>query len=327
VQGSLDLPVVDDVFALRFVGAYSKSDGYYKLGATYGPINTFNAATGAPFNIPGITGTSGDGQPNKSSGGEDVINGRVKAQWNVTDSLTLLAQYEVMRDRSDAVPAYNDTPPDGPYLWNFLGFTRPKGDPLDHMGSTDRNDSLLEMGKGQKIDVDGYYLNMEWDLGNHTLYGIVGRRDQDEHLPNTYTGAAPVNTVTGEPLSLFDATRDTTRQTTQAELRIASKLDGPLNYVAGAFYQTNDAAFCVVQVLGFVDLITDFGALRPAAAVPEQHAAGALQQAGLDVDRRLSRRDMGRHRPVPGCSGLSLDTRRKILGGPHTGAVRCPRRQ
>jgi iron complex outermembrane receptor protein len=101
---------------------------------------------------------------------------------------------------------------------------------------------------------------MEWDLGNHTLYGIVGRRDQDEHLPNTYTGAAPLNTVTGQPLSLFDATRDTTRETTQAELRLASKLDGPLNYVAGAFYQTNDAAFCVVQVLGFVDLITDFGA-------------------------------------------------------------------
>src|SRR5512137_277871 len=60
-QGSVDIPVIDDVLALRFVGAYSKSDGYYKLGAEYGPINTLNifAGTAAPFNIPGVTGTTG----------------------------------------------------------------------------------------------------------------------------------------------------------------------------------------------------------------------------------------------------------------------------
>jgi iron complex outermembrane receptor protein len=260
VQGSVDLPLVDDVFSVRLVGAIQKSDGYYKLGADYGPINTFHLfdGTGTPFNIPGITGQVGKGQPKKSGGGEDVTNARIKAQWNATEDLTFLLQYEYMRDRSDAVPSYNDTPPGAPYVWNFLGFTRPKGDPLDHMASTNRNDSLLGMGKGQVLDVDGIYLNMEWDLGNHTLFGVAGKRDQDEHLPNTYTGAAPVNSITGQPLSLFDATRDTTRETTQFELRLASKLDGPFNYVVGAFQQTNDAAFCVVQLLGFIDLAVDF---------------------------------------------------------------------
>jgi iron complex outermembrane receptor protein len=148
-----------------------------------------------------------------------------------------------------------------PYVWNFLGFTRPSGDPLDHVASTNRHDSLLKMDDGQRIDVDGYYLNMEWDLGSHTLFANAGKRDQDEHLPNTYTGAAPVNTITGEPLSLFDATRDTTRETTQFEARLASNHDGRFNYVVGAFQQTNDAAFCVVQVLGFIDLALDFGQL------------------------------------------------------------------
>jgi iron complex outermembrane receptor protein len=259
VQGSIDVPLVDDVFAVRFVGAYSKSDGYYELGADYGPINTLEifGGTFAPFTIPGVTGEEGGGQPGKSIGGEDIVNGRIKAQWQPTDDLTFLAQYEVMRDRSDAVPAYNDTPPDGPYLWNFLGFTRPSGDPLDNMGSTQRNDSLLKMGKGQVVDVDGIYLNMEWDLGHGTIYAVAGKRDQDEHLPNTYTGAAPVNVDTGEVISLFDATRDTTRETTQFEARYASKFDGAVNFVAGAFQQTNDAAFCVVQVLGFIDLATD----------------------------------------------------------------------
>ena len=175
MQGSLDVPLVDDVFALRFVGAYPKSDGYYKLGADYGPINTLNifGGTFAPFTIPGVTGETGEGHPGKSAGGEDIVNGRVKAQWNA--------------DRRPDVPraVRNHARPLGrraglqrhaartaPYLWNMLGFTRPQGDPLDNMGSTQRNDSLLKMGEGQVIDVDGIYLNMEWDLGSrHDLRG------------------------------------------------------------------------------------------------------------------------------------------------------------
>jgi iron complex outermembrane recepter protein len=240
-----------------------KSDGYYRLGAPYGPINTLNLFGGTfePFVIDGITGQTGSGTGERT-GGEDVLNGRIKAQWNATDDLTLLLQYEMLRDRSDAVPAFNDTPPDGPYLWNFFGFTRPTGDPLDNMGSTQRNDFLLRMDDGQRIDVDGVYLNAEWALNrDYTVFMAAGRRSQEEHLPNTYTGAAPVNTVTGQVLSLFDATRDTKRTTTQLELRLASSFEGPFNYVVGGFYQENDARFCVVQVLGFIDLALPFEAL------------------------------------------------------------------
>jgi iron complex outermembrane receptor protein len=262
-QGAFDLPLVKDVFSLRFVGSKVKSDGYYKNGATYGPINTldlFLTGSGAPFNIPGITGQSGSGS-GKTTGGDDVVNARIKAQWNPNEDVSVLLQYEYMRDRSDAVPSYNDTPPGGQFVWNILGFTRPSGDPLDHVASTERNEFLFGMGNGQRIDVDGLYLNLEWDLGDYTLFAVAGKRDQDEHLPNTYTGAAPVNSLTGQPLSLFDATRDTTRETTQYEARLASKLDGPVNFVVGAFQQTNDAAFCVVQALGFLDLVIPFGSL------------------------------------------------------------------
>ena len=252
-QGALDLPVVDDKFAIRLVGSYIKTDGYYHLGATYGPLANLGG------NIPGITGTSGRGT-GESAGGQDVLNGRAKAQWNINDSLTALLQYEIMRDRSDAVPSFNDTPVGGPYLWNFLGVPRPTGDPLDNMASTNRTDQLIQMNKGQKIDVDGAYLNLDWKLGgNYTLYSNTGFRKQVEHLPNTYTGAAPVNTIDGKPLSLFDASRDTNRDTFQQEVRLASSLSGPFNYVTGAFYQRNDARFCVVQYLGFVDMTIPSG--------------------------------------------------------------------
>ena len=255
-QAAFDLPLVDNKFAVRLVGSYIKTDGYYHLGASYGPMNTFDTSgLNLPVNIPGVTGQSGRGT-GEAAGGQDVLSGRVKAQWNVNDNLTALLQYEILRDRSDAVPSFNDTPVGGPYLWNALGFTRPTGDPLDNMASSNRTDQLIQMNKGQKIDVDGGYLNIDWKLGsNYTLYSNTGFRKQKEHLPNTYTGAAPVNSVTGEPLSLFDASRDTNRDTFQQEVRIASSSSGPFNYVAGAFYQRNDARFCVVQYLGFVDMI------------------------------------------------------------------------
>jgi iron complex outermembrane receptor protein len=271
IQAAFDMPLVEDVFSVRIAASSVKSDGYYRLGATYGPIVSFNTnpglgAVGAPFTIPGITGQVGRGTGERS-GGQDSIAGRLKAQWNVTDNFTALFQYEILRDRSDAVPSFNDTPSSPLYLWNALGFTRPTGDPLDNVASTQRQDSLLRMGDGQVIDVDGAYMNLEWELSeSYKLYSVTGYRKQTEHLPNTYTGAAPVNTVTGQPLSLFDATRDTSRDTFQQEIRLASDLDGPLNYVAGAFFQRNDARFCVVQLLGFVDLIQDFGA----AMLPQQ---------------------------------------------------------
>jgi iron complex outermembrane recepter protein len=254
-QVALDIPLIADRFALRFAGSYVKSDGYYKLGASYGPI----VSLAGP--IPGISGQSGRGT-GEDSGGQDVFSGRLKAQWNVTENITALVQYEALRDRSDAVPAFNDTPPGGPYLWNLLGFTRPTGDPLDNMGSTNRNGLLLGMGEGQVIDVDGAYLNVDWKLGDsYTIYSNTGYRHQEEHLPNTYTGAAPVNSITGVPLSLFDASRDTWRDTFQQEVRLASSLDGPFNYVVGGFYQRNDAKFCVIQALGFVDLTLNGQAL------------------------------------------------------------------
>ena len=46
---------------------------------------------------------------------------------------------------------------------------------------------------------------------------ILGTREQESRLPSSYTG------TTG-PQSLFDATRDDDRETSQAEIRIGSDL-------------------------------------------------------------------------------------------------------
>jgi len=259
-QGAVDIPLIEDKLSIRAVGSMIKTDGYYKLGACYGPI----ASLGATVN--GVTGTSGCGT-GESSGGQDVKTARLKALWVVNDDITAYAQYEYMRDRSDAVPAFNDTPPGGPYVWNFLNITRPTGDPLKNMASTNRSDQLIRMNEGQVIDVDGAYLNIDWKLNDsYTLYSNTGFRKQYEHLPNTYTGVAPIQRSgpnAGKPFSLFDASRDTNRDTFQQEVRIASTLDGPVNFVAGGYFQRNDARFCVVQYVGLVDFFLGSNALGP----------------------------------------------------------------
>jgi iron complex outermembrane receptor protein len=246
---AFDLPVVPNQFALRFSGKYTQSDGYYKNGATWGPIVTFAAP------IPGLTGQSGRGG-GEDVGGEDSFYGRLKGLWRVNEDVEVLFQYENLRDRSDAVPAFNDTPPGSGYLWELFGLTRPTGDPIDNVASSGRNELLMRMGDGQRIDVDGFFVNLDWNLGNHKLSSVSGYREQSERLPNTYTGAVPV-TASGEVISLFDASRDTDRETLQQEIRLASDLEGPVNYVLGGFYQQDDTRFCVLQILGFVDFTLD----------------------------------------------------------------------
>ena len=86
-----------------------------------------------------------------------------------------------------------------------------------------------------------------WTL--QLFHAVAGYRTQDSRLPNTYTGAVPVK-ANGEEISLFDASRDDDRETTQFEGRLASNNNDTWDWVAGAFFQQNDATFCVAQMLG-----------------------------------------------------------------------------
>ena len=227
--------------ALRAAILKSDSDGYYENGASYGPVADF----GVGFPLVGATG-SGDGG---DIGATDIFSGRFKFRWQPADQLDINIAYEVVRDRGDQPPSVNETP-EGGYLWNLLGFTSDPGeDRVKVAGATNREDRLLQMGsRGHEIDVDGIYLNVDWELNDsYTLSFFGGRRETDSWLANTYTGEVG-------PVSLFDATRQDERDTTQLEIRVASDLDGSFNFVAGAFYQEDETLFAVSQVLGFVDM-------------------------------------------------------------------------
>lgn len=236
-KGNIAANFGGETLAARFSGMYLKSDGYYKNTATYGPL-------GAPVPIdPTYAGLSGAGD-GRDLGGDDVFTGRAKLLYSPNDQLNLLLQYEIVRDEGDTPPIVHEST--AGYLFPLWGYPAASGDPIDNAGNTLRDDLLLNMSSGHRVDIDGVYLNGDYDFGGHTLFFNIGSRDQESRLPSSYTG------TTG-PQSLFDATRDDNRTTRQVEFRLVSNGEGAFNYVIGGFYQEDDTEFCVLQVVGFLD--------------------------------------------------------------------------
>ena len=79
-----------------------------------------------------------------------------------------------------------------------------------------------------------------------TVKSISGLRKQEETLPSTYTGEAF--------LSLFDATRNLEREQIQQEVRLITELDGPLNFVAGGIYISDELDFRSYATVGLSSL-------------------------------------------------------------------------
>jgi len=231
---------VGDTAAFRFAGIYQNSDGYYENGKVDNPIDAFGAGLGDAGMTDG-SAVAGDG---RSLGGKDVFSGRAKLLWEPNDQLTVLSQLELVRDSSDAVPVVNVTPAGAGQLATVLGFPGvTSGDPLDQAGL--HNSQIVGLGDGQRVDIFGAYVNLDYSMPNHTASAVVGYRDQESRLPNEYLGT-PYE-------SFFSASRDDNRETFQLEARLASDSTGPFNYVGGFFYQTNDVEFCVLQQLGLVE--------------------------------------------------------------------------
>jgi iron complex outermembrane receptor protein len=246
LKAAVDIPLITDQLALRVVGSFENSDGYVRNGAKYGPISGF-----APNKFNGLVGAGGG----ERTGGLDVFNGRIKVLWQPTEKFSALFQYEAVRDDTEFEATINDTPIGAGFVFDLVGLGQtPGGDPLDKGGTTNRGDLLIDLPEAS-VDVDGFYLNMDLDVGVGTLSSVLGYRSQDSRLAGSETGNAPTIAPDGEVLSPFDINRSDDRETLQAEVRFASAYEGPLNFIAGAFYQEEDIDFCVAQVLGFLDLL------------------------------------------------------------------------
>jgi iron complex outermembrane receptor protein len=258
LAASMDLPLIEGKLGLRFAGVYDTYEGWMTNGknipGSFPENMSFYGLFGLPTENPPLppeldTTNTGGGE---ELGEKKVIAWKTKLLWQPTDRYDALFTWEILRDDSGAPPAVNETAPGEGFLFPQFGF--PGIEEAGHSNLYETGQSQQGNGinvlNGHQVDVDGYYLTQNFDTEKVGFKLLLGRREVDETLPSTYTGEAFDN--------LFDASRNLEREQTQIELRAVTSFDGPLNFVAGAGYFTDDVDFRAIATQGFVSLIPAF---------------------------------------------------------------------
>jgi iron complex outermembrane receptor protein len=280
-MAAVNVPLIDGKLAVRATAILDRDDGYYtndKDTATFGttapgavPYYSFcsfvNPAPGAPTLCPaGVSPGAasnpsllppGLGRRTVGSGEKlndtDVFATKLKVLWQPNEMYEAYFLFDWLDDNSGSPPGVNESEPG--MLLPLLGFDSIQATGHDDVLSTGVTNQCFEGNKdgfcvadGHKVDVEGYMLHQTLTLDSVTLKLIAGWRNQEEILASTYTGEAYA--------SLFDASRNTTKRNTQVELRAATDLDGPVNFVAGASWSREQTDMLAYATVGLLSLIT-----------------------------------------------------------------------
>jgi iron complex outermembrane receptor protein len=271
---ALNIPVVDDKLAFRFTALYDYDDGYFTndkpasdfpdnvpyyyiptqdtdgdgVGDT--PICALSFGCSNPPPFPDGLNTSAQGGGERLNG-TDVFAARFKALLTPTDNYEAYFIFDFLRDRSEAVPGINESPPG--MLLPLLGFSGIHTTGQENVYSTGTTNqcpggSAFCQTKGHRVNVEGYNLQQTLDLEDVTFKLITAYRHMTEILPDTYTGEAFT--------ALYDASRNTTRKSFQGELRATTNFDGPFNFVAGLSYSYDKTDMLSYGTVGLTSLIT-----------------------------------------------------------------------
>ena len=247
---SLNVPL-GETLAARLAVIQDESDGYYTndkpAGGEFQSFGCFEAPDPAACNDEARSKFPDVGR-GEDIGGKDVLAAKLKFKWQPNDFYMADLIFEYVKDRGDTVATSNETPlasqngGEG-YLWPIAGFPGIGGGDPFSTGQSYTDTRAVDIPGGHEIDAEGYYLNQTFSFDQYEVKWILGMRDQDEILASTYTGEAYT--------SLYDASRNSERETLQNELRLSSNYDGPFNFVTGAAYYEDDVEFQVFGSLGY----------------------------------------------------------------------------
>ena len=202
MRGVLNLPVVKDKFAIRVVGYDYDNSGYYQNVAG---DDTAKAVWKDAFG--GIVA-------NAEAGSDQYTGGRVTALWQVSDDFNITLSHLTQDIEQSGIP-----------------------ESMLVLGGTRRNPFQKQDGSGESlgIDLDVTNLKMNLDMGMFSLFSstsIVESKTLQDRDVGAYFG--PLLGVDDIPMYLTDSA--VAEQFTQ-ELRVNTHLDGPLQFLLGAFYQ------------------------------------------------------------------------------------------
>jgi outer membrane receptor protein involved in Fe transport len=227
LSAMVNVPVVADKFALRFVGYREDRDGW---------IDQVRLENGAVFNA-----------VSEDINTTEITGGRLSARWTPSDALSLDVMYVTQDLDSDGsprftgkgVPAYPDQPPEIASLPGNTGFA-----PLPGLTSftPDRdfiNTDITRSPREDDFDLLGATLRFDTGIGGISLAASSYKHEIDfafDSTPILLFFGVPIAGVTQQPQEYKNK---------MAELRFASDFDSPFNFVTGAYYQKDENEFNV----------------------------------------------------------------------------------
>jgi len=203
LRGVLNLPVVEDTFAIRIVAYDYDNSGYYK------------SVSGSNADKQIWAGAFGGVATDKDDVGSDkYTGGRISALWQVTDSFDVSLSYITQDIEQSGIPE------------SFMNLGGTQRAPFQKL---DGSDEALGM------DFEVTNLEMNLDLGQIQITSSTSMAEttslQDRDL-GLYFG--PLLGVDDIPLFLTDSGEI---ESFTQELRLNTRLDGPWQFLLGAFYQ------------------------------------------------------------------------------------------
>ena len=221
LNGAINLPIVEDKLAARFVGWYINDSGY---------VDQVRLRTGRDNDV----------------NNEETYGGRGELRWTPAPGFSLTASATYQKQQSDGSSRY--TPP-GALSFSTVGFPAvPGGDLIN----TDLSRSPYD-DKAQIYSLTGQY---DFSAGSIVATTNYFKRDVSfnfDSSPILFFFGVPIPGITIQPQS---------RSIWSNELRYSTKFDGPLNFIAGAFYSEEKSNF-ETQVLTIDDNGNPVGTFSP----------------------------------------------------------------
>ena len=212
VEGSYNIPIVEDVFALRVSGYYGENSG---IRDRVYQESWVRAADGAviPTNAPAFS-------ENENVDDEEYWGGQVIANWQITDNLSFIPKLIAQKVEADGLP-FSDIDPDETTEVRFFD-TSEEGTDEWYIGS---GTFFWNIDAGQFVSTTSYY-DRETDEA------------EEEHtfLHNLF------NEVIGIPIDPLESQLSTIEkyESFTHETRFTTSFDGPFQFTAGVFYSDSE---------------------------------------------------------------------------------------
>jgi iron complex outermembrane recepter protein len=209
VQGVLNVPVADTL-ALRAVGYRYDDSGYFR-----------NVAGSDPATL-AIAERNGMGDYVRDYFQDDVgrmvsVGGRVSALWAPTDNLNVTLTYLTQTIEQDGAPEAT-----------FSGFRQAR------IAIAPQTRVRGEEGEVSDTEMDMVSAVLNYDMGWATLTTVGSWIDGSAIFARDFTYIFN---------NLSTSIQDTRSRTRSAEARLASQLSGPLQFLAGVYYEDVDYSF------------------------------------------------------------------------------------